>query len=108
MQVLKAETAIFTAFDDHSSFDGSEPEKNLMRAILRTAMEDISKGGTAHRDARNYFLSREDNYLFSFASVCNHLNLCQRTILTLCGLLEEEKKKEESPSENKINHTLAA
>lgn len=93
----KADTAIFTAFDDHVGCDASEPEKNLMRAILRTAMEDLKKTGQARNDAYNFFTSREDNYVFSFRSICNHLNLCHRTILELCGLLPRSHDRNPQP-----------
>ena len=83
---MSSETAIYTAYDDHQGKDSAEAEKNLMRAILQSAMEDIRKRGEPYRDARRYFLSRDDYYLFSFLSVCHHLDLCPRTIRTLIGL----------------------
>jgi len=80
------ETAIYTAYDDHRAKDPAEAERNLMRAVLRTAMDDVRRRGEAHRDARRYFLSQNDHYLYSFLSVCTHLELCPRTIQTVVGL----------------------
>ena len=83
---MSNETAIETAFDDHVGFDVSEPERNLMRAVLRSAMEDVKKNGEAHRDALRFLNSDDDGYLYSFASICNHLNICPRTIRRVLGL----------------------
>lgn len=87
---MKEETAIFIAHEDHVHRDIAESEKNLMRAILRTAMDDLRKRGEVHRDARRYFLGTEDFYLYSFRSVCHHLQLCPKTVLTIVGLREDK------------------
>lgn len=81
-----SDVAIYTAYEDHKASDIAEPEKNLMRAVLRTAMEDIRKRGEPYREARRYLLSNDDFYLYSFLSVCHHLNLCPRTVRTIVGL----------------------
>lgn len=86
---MSTESAIETAFDDHVGFDISEPERNLMRAVLRSAMEDVKKNGEAHRDAMRFLNSDDDGYLYSFASICNHLNICPRTIRRVLGLRGE-------------------
>ncbi len=94
-----AETAIYVAHDDFTKRDVAEAERNLMRAVLQTAMEDIRKKGEAYRDARRYFGSRDDFYLYSFLSVCYHLELCPRTIQTVVGLTSESAQRaaEEEP-----------
>ena len=92
-----AETAIFVAHEEYTKRDAAESEKNLMRAVLQAAMEDIKKKGEVYRDARRYFGSRDDFYLYSFMSVCYHLNLCPRTIRTLVGLAEEASRNEQAP-----------
>ncbi len=94
---MKPETAIYTAYDDHVGLDFSEPEKNLMRAILKTAIEDLRKSGESHRDAYNFFKSIDETYVFSFRSICNHLNLCHKTVLVLCGLLGGGEATEKLP-----------
>lgn len=83
---MRADSAIYTAFDDYVGLDSAEPEKNLMRSVLRSALEDIAKSGEAYRDARVFFTTNEDRYLFSFISICLHLNLCPYTIRHLLGL----------------------
>lgn len=85
---LRPETAIFVAHDDFKKRDIAEAERNLMRAVLQTAMEDIRKKGETYHDARRYFGSTDDYYLYSFLSICYHLDLCPRTVQTIVGLGE--------------------
>lgn len=89
---MRADTAIYVAHDDFVKRDSAEPERNLMRAILRSAMEDMRKRGEAYRDARRYFMSNEDFYVYSFLSICYHLDLCPRTIRTVLGLLPGDRE----------------
>ena len=91
---MNKDTAIYTAYDDFQGLDSAEAEKNLMRAILKSAMDDIRKHGEASREALNYFLSEEDFYLYSFLSVCRHLGLCHRTIRTVVGLFDSDFQRE--------------
>lgn len=77
------ETAIYTAFDGYSHFDEAEAERNLMRAIIQTIMDDMRKEGEPRRNAMRYIRDNEEDYLFSFISICRHLNLCPRTIRTI-------------------------
>jgi hypothetical protein len=90
---IRPETAIFVAHEDFNKRDVAEAEKNLMRAILQTAMEDIRKKGEVYRDARRYFSSKDDFYLYSFLSICYHLDLCPRTIRTVIGLNEDRERE---------------
>jgi hypothetical protein len=89
---LNDDSAIYTAYDDFKGMDSAEAEKNLMRAILKSAMDDIRKRGEPSKEALTYFLSEEDYYLFSFLSVCRHLGLCPRTIRTMVGLMDTESR----------------
>ncbi len=89
---MRADSAVYTAFDDYLCIDSAEPEKNLMRSILRSAMEDIQKHGEAGRIAREYFCNRDTNYLYSFRSICLHLNVSPQTILIKVGLLPAEEQ----------------
>ena len=88
---MREDTAIYTAYDDHKETDIAEPERNLMRAILKSAMDDMSKRGEALRDALLFFNNPDDSYLFSFRSICNHLDLCPLTIRFLVGLPNKTK-----------------
>ena len=80
------EIAIFSAYEDEQVWDPTTPEKNLLRAMLLTAMADLRKTGDVGRQAREYFLSNENDYLFSFRSVCDYLNVDPRAILVKVGL----------------------
>lgn len=82
-------TAIFTAFDDMELPELATPERNLLRAILINAIADMNRqGGDESRRAREYFLNRDDDYVFSFKSVCSYLNIDPQHILILVGLRE--------------------
>ncbi len=87
---------IYTAYEDYQNFDSADAEKNLMRAILRAAMDDIRKRGVAYRDARRYFLSGDEFYVYSFLNVCHHLELCPKTILQRLGLAEHFMPQDEA------------
>ena len=82
----RPDTAIFEAFDDHVAKDPAIGERNLMRAILRTAFEDLNKRGEVYRLARHFILSEESSYVYSFRNICYTLNLCPVTIRTRLGL----------------------
>ena len=84
----KADTAIFSAFEDHVSKDPALGERNLMRAILRTAFEDLNRRGEAYRMARMFLLSEDVAYVYSFRSICTVLSLCPHTIRTRLGLFK--------------------
>jgi len=87
----KAETAVETAYDDFIQRDPAIAERNLMRAILQTAFEDVRKRGDQYRLARQYLLSNDDSYLYSFRCICYHLNLCPHTIRMRLGILRENE-----------------
>lgn len=83
----KPETAIYTAYDDFKQIDHALPERNLMRAMLTLAMDDVRAGGDRARDASRYILEERDDYIYSFISICHHLELCPRTIRRVLGLI---------------------
>ncbi|MFM1848861.1 MAG: hypothetical protein RL417_2335, partial [Pseudomonadota bacterium] len=68
-------TAIYVAYEEAVPFDPAAPEKNLLRAVLLSAMLDLKKPGDAGRRAVEYFLSPDEDYIFSFASICQFLNV---------------------------------
>ena len=82
----KRNTAIYTAFDDCDANEIPTPEKGLLRAILLTAIADMNRDDEYARKARSYFLSKEDDYIFSFQAVCSYLNINPHHILVLVGL----------------------
>ena len=60
----------------------------MLRAILLNAIADINRHDETSRKAREYFLSKEDDYIFSFQAVCSYLQINPRHILVLVGLAE--------------------
>jgi hypothetical protein len=87
------ETSVHVAFDDYAPFDPSEPEKSLLRAILITALADLKKPGEVGRRAQEYFLSGEEDYVFSFNAVCSYLNVDPDKVLTVTGLRGQQLQK---------------
>lgn len=96
------ETTIYVAFEEHVQFDPARPEKELLRAILVNALSDLKKPGELSRRAREYFLSAEEDYLFSFQSVCNFLNVDPKRILRVAGLTGEPRSKREEIADNQL------
>ena len=84
---MKADSAIFTAFEEHKSIKSSNAERNLMRAILGLSMDDIKKGGEKARDARRFFSDQDFDYIYSFENICIELELCSKTIRKLVGIM---------------------
>jgi len=83
--VAKEETRVFTAYEDFMKSDSACAEKELMWAILQTALEDAKKTGESYRQAKQYFLSEDRKYLYSFLSICEHLELCPYSIRATLG-----------------------
>lgn len=96
----KNDTAIFAAYEDTIPWDPATPEKNLLRALLITAMADLKKNGEVGRRAKEYFLSYDSEYLFSFRSVCDYLEIDPQTILSKIGLLNATPKHNIRDSES--------
>jgi hypothetical protein len=79
-------TAIFTAYDEHEPFDEACGEKNLLAAVLLSALADLKKGNEEARRATDFFLSESDDYIFSFHSICDHLKIAPHDVLVVAGL----------------------
>lgn len=79
-------TAIYEAFAEHDHFDPSWAEKNLLKAMLMNAMADLRQPGEVGRKAVEYFLGIDEDYVFSFRSVCSYLNVDADKILYVTGL----------------------
>lgn len=90
---------MFTAYEDIIPWDASTPEKNLLRAMLITAMADYKKKGKVQRLAHEYFTNPNDTYPFSFRAVCRYLDVDAEEILRTVGLLErgQQMSKQEPP-----------
>jgi len=79
-------TAIYFAYEDYEPFDQSAPEKSLLWAILMTALTDLKKEGELKRRAADYITNIEDEYLFSFESVCDFLHLDPNRVRKASGV----------------------
>ena len=67
-------SAIHVAYDDHES-------------ELSSAEQELLLAGRSGRKAREFFLSKEEDYLFSFRSICDYLHLSADALLKAIGLL---------------------
>ncbi len=85
------DTAIYIAFEDDEPVDFTKAEKRLLKAILETAMNDLHRPGRFSARAREYFLSPDEDYIFSFRSICNYLEVDANQILRHAGINPEEK-----------------
>lgn len=93
-------TAIYIAYDDYEPADSALPERNLLRAILVGALADLKRLGDDKRRAMEFFLSPEDDYIFSFLSICYHLNLDADRVLMVTGLKGNESANESVSTES--------
>lgn len=80
------ETTILVAYDDMRPLDVAAPEKSLLVAILMNAMSDARKAGEERERALEYLLSPEEDYIFSFRSICSYLDVDPFVILQVIGL----------------------
>lgn len=92
-------TAIFVAYEEEGEPDSAVPEKNLLRAVLLNAMNDLRKDGASAHKAMEYFLNPEEEYIFSFRSVCNHLNIDFKRVLKAAGVYQRKAETRETAEE---------
>lgn len=88
----RKDTAIYVAYDDHEPLDTAFAEKNLLYAILNAALTDVRRPGTDSAKAIQYLLSPDEEYLFSFRSICNLLGLDPKRVLIATGLEERFRR----------------
>lgn len=81
--------AVHTAFEEIEAFDPTTPEKNLLRAILLGALHDLKKTVEEQKRATEFLLSPEDDYVFSFLSICDYLKIDPHKVLLIAGLEEQ-------------------
>lgn len=96
MKENQKSTAIFVAYEDEQPIDLANAEKGLLKALLAHAMADLKRPGKVGRLAKAFFLDDDEEYLFSFRSICDHLDLDPETVLKRVGLLAKKVKPEES------------
>ena len=86
----KKETKIVNLDTENRGFDFSEPEKELMLAILKSAVTDLEKGDKASMlKAKRFFLNQENDYIFSFLSICELLSVTPGKIIEETGLAND-------------------
>ena len=74
------DTAITSQFwDEARRKDYLEPEKYLMLAVLKDALleyrNNLALQNSRFKNARAWFFDRKSNWLFSFESICDALNV---------------------------------
>jgi len=99
----KKNTAIYVAYEDFDPFDPACPEKNLLFAILSSALVDLEKSGEARKRAVEFFLSPENDYIFSFRAICSYLNVDPGKILLVKGLSQQQPETKEENNLTKDN-----
>ena len=82
-------TVIYVANEDCLPSDPSESEKTLLIAVLEGAIDDLGKQGFEAKEAKRFFLNPDEEYLFSFKSICEHLNIPEKQVLILTGLTQD-------------------
>ena len=92
------DTKIYVAHEDAVPFDFAAPEKNLLRAVLTAAMDDLRKSGDTAKKAVEYFLSSEEQYIFSFRGICFQLGMDPDQVLILTGIKERCLELIETPA----------
>lgn len=83
--------AIHVAYDDYDAFDPVTPEKNLLRAVLMSALTDLKKQGELSRKATEFFMNQDEDYLFSFRAICDYLSIDPSKILVVTGLTHSKE-----------------
>lgn len=76
-----------------------EPEKKLMLAVLQDAVEcfkkylflEGAKGKAIFKDAEEWLMEKDDDWLFSFESICEFLNLNAGYVRN--GLIEWKRRE---------------
>lgn len=84
----RKDSAIFVAYDDWDHPELAGPERSLLRAVLLNAVADLRRPGEHQRKATDFFLSKDEEYMFSFHSICSYLNIDPQQVLVVTGLVE--------------------
>lgn len=86
----KKMTDIIQLGDSSRPWDPSESEKSLLLAILQSAVVDLGQNGKVAQQAVDFFLDVDDDYIFSFRSICDYLSIDHRQVLKVVGLMPIE------------------
>ena len=53
--------------------NGYNAVNELMRAIILRTIEDFNSSGEFYQEAVEYMMDEDEEYIFSFSSICRHL-----------------------------------
>lgn len=74
--------ALYEAYDDYSP--RGNPCNGLLIAVLKSAIDDLrSTEQEIKKLAEDFFKEESDEDLFSFQSICNHLSLNPKKVLSI-------------------------
>lgn len=96
-------TIIIESSSEDAPYDTAEAERNLMRAILLGAMSDLRKNGLLSRRAKEFFVSKDESHLYSFQSICQHLDIDPHTVLLVTGIRAGHSCENVLPGEQTTN-----
>jgi hypothetical protein len=85
-------TSVHVGFEEFDPRDPTVPEKNLLRAVLMSALTDVKKEGELGRKATEFFLNVDEDYIFSFRSICDFLSVDPKRVLTVAGLRNSDRE----------------
>ena len=61
--------------DNYAGNHGYQPVSELMRAIILRTIEDFNSGGEFKEEALSYMFDQDEEYVFSFFSICDHFGI---------------------------------
>ena len=92
MSKSETDRVMHVAYEDFEH-ELSLAEITLLRAILSSALVDLEREGMEGRKAKEYLLNEEEDYLFSFHSICSYLDLNPGWVLRCVGLGQESARR---------------
>jgi hypothetical protein len=72
--------------DEESALPPDCPERELLRAILRVTLLDLSGKGSESRKARCYVESSDESHPLTFQNLCYMLDLNPERVRRLAGI----------------------
>ncbi len=82
------ETLIISIDDDIYPSDPVGSERDLLKAVLFSAISDLEKEGYVAKEALRFFLNPDSEYVFSFRSICEYLRIPPEHVLESTGLVD--------------------
>lgn len=92
----REDCAIYEAYEDFEPLLLQLPERKLLTAIILRAVHDYHLTGPSRDQALDYLLSDEDDYIFSFRSVCSYLEVDADEVLRWAGVKDLQDSEEHS------------